>query len=156
MPLLNHCDLLRHVGVNNLPKVVTWQRGGRELNTQPASCKSNALATRLPSHPYKIYVWAKVYYMLPIVLKMPLNPNQPTNMLPTVICIYCKMHSVSCYPYSRCHIVISYNCCDIVLCLCVFEKFLWAVSCWFLWLLYYCRWVKMELLCECATRLIYL
>jgi len=23
MPLLNHCDLLRHVGVNNLPKVIT-------------------------------------------------------------------------------------------------------------------------------------
>jgi len=52
MPSLNHCDLLRHVGVNNLPKVVTRQRRGRELNSQPASCKSNALATRLPSHPY--------------------------------------------------------------------------------------------------------
>ena len=51
MPSLNHCDLLRHVGVNNLPKVVTRQRRGRELNSQPASCKSNALATRLPSHP---------------------------------------------------------------------------------------------------------
>ena len=51
MPSLNHCDLLRHVGVNNLPKVVSRQRRGRELNSQPASCKSNALATRLPSHP---------------------------------------------------------------------------------------------------------
>ena len=49
MPSLNQCDLLRHVGVNNLPKVVTRQRRGRELNSQPASCKSNALATRLPS-----------------------------------------------------------------------------------------------------------
>ena len=48
MPSLNICDLLRHVhGVNNLPKVVTRQRRGRELNSQPASCKSNALATRL-------------------------------------------------------------------------------------------------------------
>jgi len=45
MPSLNHCDLLRHVGVNNLPKVVTRQRRGRELNSQPASCKSNALST---------------------------------------------------------------------------------------------------------------
>jgi len=35
MPSLNHCDLLRHVGVNNLPKVVTRQRRGRELNSQP-------------------------------------------------------------------------------------------------------------------------
>ena len=51
MPSLNHCELLRHVGVNNLPKVVTLQSRGRELNSQPASCKSNALATRLPSHP---------------------------------------------------------------------------------------------------------
>jgi len=50
MTSLNHCDLLRHVSVNNLPKVVTQQRRGRELNSQPASCKSNALATRLPSH----------------------------------------------------------------------------------------------------------
>jgi len=50
MPSLNHCDLLRHVGVNNLPKVVTRQRRGRELNSQPASCESNALATRLPSY----------------------------------------------------------------------------------------------------------
>ena len=48
MPSLNHCDLLRHVGVNNLPKVVTRQCRGQELNSQPASCKSNALATRLP------------------------------------------------------------------------------------------------------------
>jgi len=51
MPSQNHCDLLRHVGVNNLPKVVTQQRRGQELNSQPASCKSNDLATRLPSHP---------------------------------------------------------------------------------------------------------
>ena len=51
MPSLNHCDLLRHVGVNNLRKVVTTQRRGRELNSQPASCKSNTLATRLLSHP---------------------------------------------------------------------------------------------------------
>ena len=44
-PSLNHCDLPRHVGVNNLPKVVTRQRRGHELNSQPASCKSNALST---------------------------------------------------------------------------------------------------------------
>jgi len=45
MPSLNHCDLLRHMGVNNLPKIVTRQSRGRDLNSQPASCKSNALAT---------------------------------------------------------------------------------------------------------------
>jgi len=52
MPSLNHCDLLRHVGVNNLPKVVTRQRCSWELNSKPSSCKSNALTTGLPSHPY--------------------------------------------------------------------------------------------------------
>jgi len=33
MPSLNRCDLPRHVGVNNLHKVVTRQRRGRELNS---------------------------------------------------------------------------------------------------------------------------
>ena len=64
MPSLNHCDLLRHLGVNNLPKVVTRQRHGWELNSQPASCKSNALATRLSSHPHIVqgmYVVSLVY-----------------------------------------------------------------------------------------------
>jgi len=50
MPLPNHCDLQGRVGVNNLPKVVTRQRRGRELNSQPSSCKSNDLTTKLPSH----------------------------------------------------------------------------------------------------------
>ena len=50
MPSLNHCDLLRHMVVNNLNKVVTRQCHGRELNSEPLSCKSNALTTRLLSH----------------------------------------------------------------------------------------------------------
>jgi len=37
MPLLNHYDLQRQVGVNNLPKIVTRQHHGRELNSQPSS-----------------------------------------------------------------------------------------------------------------------
>ena len=51
MPSLNHCDLLRHVGVNNFAQGCYSTALGRELNSQPASCKSNALTTRLPSHP---------------------------------------------------------------------------------------------------------
>ena len=47
---LDHCNLQRQMGVNNLPKVVTRQRGSRKSNSQPSSCKSNALTTRLPSH----------------------------------------------------------------------------------------------------------
>jgi len=33
------------MGVNNLPKVVTRQRGGQESNSQPSSCQSNTLTT---------------------------------------------------------------------------------------------------------------
>ena len=58
MSSLNHCDLLRRVGVYNLPKVVTRQRCGRELNSQPSSCKSNAITTRLPSDPLlPLWLW---------------------------------------------------------------------------------------------------
>jgi len=35
----------RHVGVNNLPRVVTRQRGGRESNSHPWSYQSDALTT---------------------------------------------------------------------------------------------------------------
>jgi len=58
MPPRNHCDLQRHVGVNNLPKVLTLtpQRRGRELHSQPSSCKSNALTTRLPSNEALCYL----------------------------------------------------------------------------------------------------
>ena len=38
-------------GVNNLPKVVTRQRGGWESNSQPSSCQSDALTTRLSKPP---------------------------------------------------------------------------------------------------------
>jgi len=42
---LDHCNLQRHVGVNNLPKVVTRQRSGWESNLQPLRRESNALIT---------------------------------------------------------------------------------------------------------------
>jgi len=47
MLTLDHCDLQRQMGVNNLHEVVTRQRGGRESNSQPLSCESNTLTTRL-------------------------------------------------------------------------------------------------------------
>ena len=54
MPSLNHCNLLRHVGVNNFAQGCYSTAPCQELNSQPASCKSNAfLATRLQSHPKK-------------------------------------------------------------------------------------------------------
>jgi len=39
------------MGVNNLPKVVTRQRDGRGPNSRPLSHQSDALDTRLSSHP---------------------------------------------------------------------------------------------------------
>jgi len=35
---LDHCDLQKQIVMNNLPKVMTWQCGGRESNSQPLSC----------------------------------------------------------------------------------------------------------------------
>ena len=58
MPSLNHCDIQMHVGVNNLPKVVTRQRRGWQLTSQPSSCKSNAITTsyRACTHYTTIYM----------------------------------------------------------------------------------------------------
>ena len=39
----------RHIGVNNLPKVVAWQCSGRESNPWPIDRKSSALTTTSPS-----------------------------------------------------------------------------------------------------------
>jgi len=46
---LDHCNLQRYVGVNNLPKAVARQCGGRDSNS--SSCKSIALTTRPPGQP---------------------------------------------------------------------------------------------------------
>jgi len=76
MPSLNHYDLLRHVGVNNLPKVVTRQRRGRELNLQPASCKSNALAT-------SIMVKTVGWFRMPLGMEVGLSPGDSVRYRPT-------------------------------------------------------------------------
>jgi len=39
------------MGVNCLPKTVTRQRGGCDLNPGPSAPESSTLTTRLPSHP---------------------------------------------------------------------------------------------------------
>jgi len=43
----NFCCL----GVNSLPKTVTRQRRGCDLNPGPSAPESSTLTTRLPSHP---------------------------------------------------------------------------------------------------------
>jgi len=40
------------MGVNSLPKTVTRQRRGCDLNPGPCAPESSMLTTRLPSHPY--------------------------------------------------------------------------------------------------------
>ena len=40
------------MGVNSLPKTVTRQRRGCDLNPGPSAPDSSTLTTRLPSHPY--------------------------------------------------------------------------------------------------------
>jgi len=39
------------MGVNSLPKIVTRQRRGCDLNQGPSAPESSTLTTRLPSHP---------------------------------------------------------------------------------------------------------
>jgi len=47
-----HCLVNRGtMGVNSLPKTVTGQRRGCDLNTDPSAPESSTLTTRLPSHP---------------------------------------------------------------------------------------------------------
>ena len=41
--------------VNSLPKTVTRQRRGCDLNPAPIAPESSTLTTRLPSHPFSIY-----------------------------------------------------------------------------------------------------
>jgi len=40
------------MGMNSLPKTVTRQRRGCDLNPGPSAPESSTLTTRLPSHPY--------------------------------------------------------------------------------------------------------
>ena len=43
------------MGVNSLPKSVTQQRQGCDLNPGPSAPESSMLTTRLPSHSNEIY-----------------------------------------------------------------------------------------------------
>ena len=43
------------MGVNSLPKTVTRQRRGCDLNPGPTASESSTLTTRLPSHPLDSY-----------------------------------------------------------------------------------------------------
>ena len=42
------------MGVNNLPKTVTRQRHGCDLNLGPTALESSTLITRLPGHPLTV------------------------------------------------------------------------------------------------------
>ena len=43
------------MGVNSLPKAVTWQRRGCDLNPSPSVPESSTLTTQLSSHPLYMY-----------------------------------------------------------------------------------------------------
>ena len=44
------------MGVNSLPKTVTRQRRGCDLNPGPSALESSTLTTRLPSHPIQTWI----------------------------------------------------------------------------------------------------
>ena len=47
------------MGVNSLPKTVTRQRRGCDLNPGPSVPESSRLTTRLPSHPTLLLTYNK-------------------------------------------------------------------------------------------------
>ena len=50
------------MGVNSLPKTVTWQRRGCDLNPGPTVPESSTLTTRLPSHPGGMVALTYIFY----------------------------------------------------------------------------------------------
>jgi len=52
------------MGVNSLPKTVTRQRRGCDLNPDPSAPESSMLTTRLPSHPYKPGLHKAIRYQI--------------------------------------------------------------------------------------------
>ena len=63
MAATNFCCLVNRgtMGVNSLPKAVTRQRRGCDLNPGPSAPKSSTLTTRLPSHPIAGITWHSVW-----------------------------------------------------------------------------------------------
>jgi len=53
------------MGVNSLPKTVTRQRRGCDLNPGP-SAESSTLTTRLPSHPLEVYIAVRDLFCSPL------------------------------------------------------------------------------------------
>jgi len=51
------------MGVNSLPKTVTRQRRGCDLNPGPSAPESSTLTTRLPSHPV-LNVYARIMHVI--------------------------------------------------------------------------------------------
>jgi len=45
------------MGANSLPKTVTRQRRGCDLNPGPSAPESSMLTTRLPSHPKRVQIY---------------------------------------------------------------------------------------------------
>ena len=58
--MLDHCDLLRHVGVNNLPKVVTSQLGGQESDSRKNEWWILCSNHQTTEPPCVVYIWVYV------------------------------------------------------------------------------------------------
>ena len=69
------------MGVNSLPKTVTLQRHGCDLNPGPSVPESSTLTTWLPSHPPTVAVTVMLFCLL-------------SNFLPTLVIV--MVHPVGC------------------------------------------------------------
>ena len=56
------------MGVNSLPKTVTQQRRGYDLNPGPSASKSSTLTSRLPSHPQMLIAVLKQKFIVLFII----------------------------------------------------------------------------------------
>ena len=70
------------MGVNSLPKTVTRQRRGCDLNPGPYALESSTLTTRLLSHPHSGLILQCVSMLGPVIRRV--EKIQPHNALRSV------------------------------------------------------------------------
>jgi len=88
------------MGVNSLPKTVTRQRRGCDLNPGPSATESSTLTTRLPSHPATTLINLFTYLVHRKLLSRPSVPHLGLGLkfslrLGLLVHVYCCVFCVA-------------------------------------------------------------
>jgi len=89
------------MGVNSLPKTVTRQRRGCDLNPGPTAPESSALTTRLPSHPLGVSVCVSVSVDVLLCRAVSINPAPRRRSMSHPPPAHCRQKSAAVY-FTRC------------------------------------------------------